>query len=93
MLLYSILLPSRPLPTYAPWFSTVLKAARLAIKVIQMLSQEVSPAWDDSGYHVCQLHGSCPHCFILSVDSCLLHVSSICYWYGGCTPFLNVRTC
>ena len=73
------LLPGRPLPNYGPWFSTVLKAARLAVKVIQMLSQEVSPAWGDSGCHVCQLHGSCPPCFHPSGYCFLLYISSVCY--------------
>ena len=32
----------RPQPKYAPWFGVVLKCARLAVKVLGALSEEVT---------------------------------------------------
>ena len=32
----------RPQPKYAPWFGVVLKCARLAVKVLSTLSEEVT---------------------------------------------------
>lgn len=31
----------RPTPKYAPWFNVVLKCARLAVRLLQTLSEEV----------------------------------------------------
>jgi hypothetical protein len=33
----------RPTAAYAPWFNVVLKCARLAVSVLQMLSEEARP--------------------------------------------------
>lgn len=36
-----LLLLRRPTATYTPWFATVLKTCRVAVKVIHMLVEEV----------------------------------------------------
>ena len=33
----------RPTAAYAPWFNVVLKCARLAVSMLTMLSEEVTP--------------------------------------------------
>ena len=37
----------RPTETYAPWFYMVLKAARVAVTILQMLANEVRSAAPD----------------------------------------------
>lgn len=32
--------PHSPSPTYSPWFGTVLKASRVAVKVLALLEEE-----------------------------------------------------
>ena len=42
----------RPQPKYAPWFGVVLKCARLAVKVLGALSEEVTtPALPVHPFH------------------------------------------